>query len=1413
MYFTREAQTAPEEIEATPKGGPVSTAVAEQANEYDSGVLSHVFSGSPGEPPRNATKTLLRSPSLSSRSNTGIRVIALSRAQRTQGNRYTQRLVSQIQLNSKPSRMVQRQCACGATCEKCSSPALQSAMPVIPEELSIVQRQASGSMPRNSRNGSNGREVIPSNHGQPLDELTRDLMEERIGADFADVRVHTDERAAASAEALNANAYTTGRDIYFGAGKYAPDTQDGQRLLAHELTHTVQQAGGATPVATSRIGGVAIGDASDPLESEADQVADAVASGRPTGHQISTDLARPVRRGIRSRAADLWGATGGQAVEYIGEKVENAVEGTKEWFIEKIETYAPGLLKLIQGGAFDYLKEQITAGLDGIFGGVISRIQKDGFFGTAKAIISELTGSLTTAASGLLAGACDTFAKAAEAVTGFVKSIAGTAFEGIKKAAKAVGEFFSNLWKDIGAPVWEAIKSVAGAAWKWIEDTAKWIWEKTAPIRTRIATAWNWIKEQFGLAWDSGSSVFDWLKEKAKGAWDAVYEFTKPIHGPLKVLGIGLLIVSGIGPIIAIWKGAPLLWDALTWLYNQWKKTDFIVIARNALTEHILPAIASGAQAAAGLLETAANWISEKVDSINNALGGLLDVLGVSALFTLAKKAVQFVADAFRAFANWVKNDFLKTLNKIKDVLLKIWNFIKPILAFLLKLVIVAANPLLLPIVLTGYLWRALPSCFKPPIIDFILDLLIAVVRALPNFKMFGESWPPTKAKILEALMEVRNYDVDKKIEASNRVARIMSGDDLEWLGNIFAAMIMVPDYIEGQFEEELIGMNLTEPLPFERSTPPDAASSLSQGVAAGTMSAEDAALLTNPNLTEGQIGVDQVANLELDRELVEDLQAHGGDREFRGPEDPSRTIAGIQAEFADPSQGPAAADAQGGTTTAAEGTQSPDGTPQVAPVALSTDDQLEMFMNQPPPNTCTQERAPQPEGGSSIPEALKIGPLTRGQRARYLLHQIGQGIKTWFNCNSSWLVPTIIGVIAVLVAVEILTGGAITAALPAILEVITAIMIGVAAVRVAMYAAEYVAKAISGDVAGAAKSLARGLAVAGIELIFALLFNIDKVIKSLKQGLKATAEAAAKSAKAAVKGTVESVQELGRIGVKGLKTAGRNIAGAGKAIVKNGKLLLEGIGQGFAKGIRKVEELFQRLWKKLRFKGFRIRLSGAWFRLEGEINPWVLIAEGKITWIDEAAVIEGKGAKLGEKVVGKTAAGETIEGLFVGSSKQKPNYRKIADLFFEEELSKANVIHHAIEQQVQKRFPGLFALEEIHGGSNLRAILKGAFNSEVHLSKIRILWNDFYQVIEAAGLSGDSARKAFGNFRAYVDGYIEAMTKFMSSNEAVLKAVQAGDNEAVRALLQAESARLLTGAKKAAQDSVATATTVAAGA
>ena len=83
-------------------------------------------------------------------------------------------------------------------------------------------------------------EVLQSS-GQPLDRTTREFMSKQFGHDFGNIAIHTDTRAIESARAVNANAYTVGNHLVFGAGRYSPNTHTGKQLLAHELAHVLQQ--------------------------------------------------------------------------------------------------------------------------------------------------------------------------------------------------------------------------------------------------------------------------------------------------------------------------------------------------------------------------------------------------------------------------------------------------------------------------------------------------------------------------------------------------------------------------------------------------------------------------------------------------------------------------------------------------------------------------------------------------------------------------------------------------------------------------------------------------------------------------------------------------------------------------------------------------------------------------------------------------------------------------------------------------------------------------------------------------------------------------------------------------------------------------------------------------------------------
>jgi outer membrane protein OmpA-like peptidoglycan-associated protein len=129
-----------------------------------------------------------------------------------------------------------------------------------------------------------GAHDVPRTSGEPLDASMREYMEPRFARDFSHVRVHADDASAASARALGSLAYTTGQHVVFAPGRYRPDERSGRELLAHELTHVVQQSDvGATEPAVS--------GPADASEDAAARTAAAVAAGGPA--PATAPVARP----------------------------------------------------------------------------------------------------------------------------------------------------------------------------------------------------------------------------------------------------------------------------------------------------------------------------------------------------------------------------------------------------------------------------------------------------------------------------------------------------------------------------------------------------------------------------------------------------------------------------------------------------------------------------------------------------------------------------------------------------------------------------------------------------------------------------------------------------------------------------------------------------------------------------------------------------------------------------------------------------------------------------------------------------------------------------------------------------------------------------------------------------------------
>jgi hypothetical protein len=137
--------------------------------------------------------------------------------------------------------------------------------------FTTVAREAAGILPTGEVHPSVQSEISTSRGGgASLDAGVQDRFTESLG-DLSDVRVHTDDRADRLNRSVSARAFATGSDVYFARGEYNPGSASGDRLIAHELAHVVQQRGAPSS------GPLTVSNPGDALETEADKVADQIA--------------------------------------------------------------------------------------------------------------------------------------------------------------------------------------------------------------------------------------------------------------------------------------------------------------------------------------------------------------------------------------------------------------------------------------------------------------------------------------------------------------------------------------------------------------------------------------------------------------------------------------------------------------------------------------------------------------------------------------------------------------------------------------------------------------------------------------------------------------------------------------------------------------------------------------------------------------------------------------------------------------------------------------------------------------------------------------------------------------------------------------------------------------------------------
>jgi len=257
-------------------------------------------------------------------------------------------------------------------------------------------------------------------------------------------------------------------------------------------------------------------------------------------------------------------------------------------------------------------------------------------------------------------------------------------------------------------------------------------------------------------------------------------------------------------------------------------------------------------------------------------------------------------------------------------------------------------------------------------------------------------------ANALDAILAAYQAIYNAVFDAIGAVVNLLL-DVMQKIGYLVTAASQMPDHFWGQMSEEVLGMDVTQPLAFER-TPEDCAKCNTSAMAEGTSPAtaeagndELAAMLQKNEFTENDIAVDNVAPFDVNPELMASLNLQdGGEVEFGKSNDPTNSMEAIKAELAGeaPEAGMESAPGEAlvGQSENATGCCDDEQTAQA---------KLEQMMTQPVEGATGTQKQGEPAKQGDIPASMKtIGPLTPWQRSQYMLHQMKQGIKQWFAAN-----------------------------------------------------------------------------------------------------------------------------------------------------------------------------------------------------------------------------------------------------------------------------------------------------------------------------------------------------------------------------------------------------------------------------
>ena len=631
-----------------------------------------------------------------------------------------------------------------------------------------------------------------SEEGESLNENRRRGLERRFGRDFSQVRIHSGPVADALTGSLHAKAFTYRQHIWLGPQAKASDA----RLLAHELTHVVQQgyAPHLRPVGFSRASPATVVSAGHNANRGGDRQPATAVKAAPGG---AAGPGAVQRIDLWDTAVSIGGSVAsnvGSAVNFVTDIPGDLASMALSQLRPLVRRIAPNFYAFFaNGGVSGFLNRLVQRGIRSLFTGIMQSMRNIVNLDNLGQGFDQAGEWLSTVTEQFGSEACDAILTAACRVREFFSDTFGPVIDKISGVACEVKTFLNGIWESIGTPIWDFLRNVAGDVWESLQGFMRDAGRLIREAKDALGGAWDTVKEWLGIEAEEGTSegggLWSWIRDQVSEIGSSIAEFVRPIMGPLRdAAGVLLLFVPG-GQIFAVMLLWPRLRQAFDWISEVWNDLNLIPRARAFLRETVFPALMDAADAVAQALLEHADWLVANLSSFVGMVAGLVD--SIPQIMMPMRPVISFMLRLFQHVLGFARTGIRYVSRNFRSMMRRLIEFLGIVLQGLVQLISIALNPFGIVGFLMGSLWRLIPDCLKGPFIDFILNTIIGFLRLMPSLPSMGILWPLVKSAMLGFLQTVLNLELIRKVNISNKMAVIISGMSPSFVLGFFRGIVM----------------------------------------------------------------------------------------------------------------------------------------------------------------------------------------------------------------------------------------------------------------------------------------------------------------------------------------------------------------------------------------------------------------------------------------------------------------------------------------------------------------------------------------------------------------------------------------------------------------------------------------------